>query len=312
MKSILIERPGHFQIIDQAKPAPSDHELLIQVKAVSLCNQHDWKVNKGLYRDLVYLEYGTPGFPGHEGAGIIVAKGDAVRDFSIGDPVVMSGLGGPPLYSEWVTRASDAVARVPADVPLEQVAMAELFGCVHRACRKVPELKGKTILVSGCGAAGLAAVQICRAYGAQCVVATDTRPERLELVERLGADHALRAGEPSTHDQLTPLGIEIVIECSGNHQALQQAFYIAREAVVIFSYSEGSQEVPLWPLFDHELTIYNSKWLTTQDLQQVVNMIATGQIRTAEMISARSNFNHYPDLIESIGRGEIIKAVMIP
>lgn len=312
MKSICIKQPGSFAIVDRQQPQPQDDELLIQVKAVSLCNQHDWKVNKGLYKDLVYLEYGVAGFPGHEGAGVIIDKGRAVVDFNIGDPVVMSGLGGPPLYCEFVTRKRDSIARAPVGVPFEQLAMSELFGCVHRACRKVPQLEGKSILVSGCGPAGLAAIQICQAYGSRSSIAIDVNPDRLQLAEKLGAQTVINAQDADALKKCSCEGVDIVIECSGNRHALQQAFHYARQAVVIFSYSEGLLQAPLWQLFDFELTIYNSKWLTNDDLQCVVNLIAAGKIRTAEMISVVEDFSHYPELVEKIGRGEIIKAVMIP
>jgi NADPH:quinone reductase-like Zn-dependent oxidoreductase len=86
-----------------------------------------------LYKNFNYLEYGIPGFPGHEGAGVVVEAGSQVKNLQIGDHVVMSGLGGPPLYSEYVTRKADQVALVDTKVPFEHVAMSELFGCVHRA-----------------------------------------------------------------------------------------------------------------------------------------------------------------------------------
>lgn len=310
MKSILIKQPGHFEIIDQAIPRPAEDELLIRVTFVSLCNQHDWKVNKGLYRDQVYLEYGIPGFPGHEGVGIVEAMGSGVANFNIGDRVVMSGLGGPPLYSEYVTRKSTLVARAPADAAMEPLAMSELIACVHRACRKVPELKNKTVLISGCGPGGLAAVQICRTYGAKTITAVDVQADRLQLALTLGADTAVDAKEDAAMEALSRQGVEIVIECTGNHKAMQRVFRIARQAIVIFSYSEGELRIPLWPLFDYELTIYNSKWLTNEDLQSVVDLITAGKIRTTPLISAIADFTHYPDLVEKIGRGEIIKAVM--
>ncbi len=43
---------GKYKIIEIEKPIPQPNEMLIQHKTLSLCNQHDWKVNKCLYRDL--------------------------------------------------------------------------------------------------------------------------------------------------------------------------------------------------------------------------------------------------------------------
>jgi len=156
MKSILIKKPGSFEIIDIERPKPQPDEILIQVTATSLCNQHDWKVNKGFYKDLKYLEY--------------VEIGDEVRNFQVGDHAVMSGLGGPPLYSEFVTRKSTFVAKVDKAIPFEHIAMSELFGCVHRACKKVPDYQGKSVAVSGCGPGGLSALQVVKAYRAERVI----------------------------------------------------------------------------------------------------------------------------------------------
>lgn len=312
MRSILIEKPGSFKIAEINKPIPAPDEILIEVKSLSLCNQHDWKVNNGLYHNLKYLEYGIPGFPGHEGAGIVVETGSQVKNFKIRDHVVMSGLGGPPLYSEFVTRKADQVALVDKKIPFEQVAMSELFGCVHRACRKISDYRGKSVAVSGCGPGGLAAIQIVKAYGADRVIAIDIQSHKLELAALLGADSVVDATHQDSIEELKKSGFDIVIECSGNKQAYSNAVQISREAIVIFSYAEGSIELPLWNLFDRELTIYNSKWLTSIDLKTVVNFIVSGKIKTDQMISARVDFEHYLDAVAMIGRGEAIKIIMTP
>ncbi|MCI0513508.1 zinc-binding dehydrogenase [candidate division KSB1 bacterium] len=312
MRAILIHKPASFELIEMEAPQPADDELLIQVKVTALCNQHDWKVNRGLYRDLIYLEYGIPGFPGHEGAGVVVEVGEKVTDFQIGDHVVMSGLGGPPLYAGYVTRKHNLVARVQAHFPLEQVAMAELIGCVHHACAKLPTYQDKRVAISGCGPGGLTALQLVKAYGAAEVLAIDIQPARLMLARQIGADTVIDARDVDAIEKLKQSGMPVVIECSGNKTAYQTAFQLARETVIIFGYSEGILEVPLWPLFDHELTIYNSKWLTNDDLLTVVNLIQAGKIRTAELITHRFDFAHYLDAVAKIGSGEVIKAVMVP
>jgi L-iditol 2-dehydrogenase len=312
MRAILIEQAHSFKIIEIPVPEPAPDEVLIQMKALALCNQHDFKVNHGLYRDLVYLEYGVPGFPGHEGAGVVTAVGEMVTKFKVGDHVVLSGLGGPPLYAEYVTRKADQIVPVKKNVPLEQVALSELLGCVHRACRKVPDYENKRVIVSGCGAAGLAAIQITRTFGARQVLATDIDPARLKLARELGAHVVFDARDSAAVDQLKQTGAEIVIECSGNKSAYQNACYMAREALIIFGYSEGNLEIPLWPLFDHEIVIYNSKWLTNDDLGAVVKMIEGGKIRTDKLINLRVDFEHYPEAVAKIGKGEVIKAILTP
>jgi threonine dehydrogenase-like Zn-dependent dehydrogenase len=197
-------------------------------------------------------------------------------------------------------------------VPFEQVAMAELFGCVHRAVHKVADYTGRRVAVFGCGAAGLAAIQLARVAGARDVVGLDIAPERLRLAWELGANQTVDAGDANALESLAAAGADIVIECSGHKAAYAAACRIARRDLVIFGYSEGVVELPLWPLFDHELTLHNSKWLTTANLTAVVRLIEAGRIRTAPLISRRLDFTGYVDAVAAVGRGEIIKAVMIP
>ncbi|OQX86210.1 hypothetical protein B6D60_06640 [candidate division KSB1 bacterium 4484_87] len=312
MRAILINEPGHFEVISMDIPEPKSDEILVEIKALSLCNQHDWKVNKGLYRENSYLEYGIPGFPGHEGAGIVAAVGENVKNFEVGDHVALSGLGGPPLYAEYVTRKPDSVAVVNKQLPLEYVAMAELFGCVHRAVRKVDSYRGKRVLVSGCGPAGLAAIQFAKIFGAKEITATDVKLGRLALARELGADEITDAENEDQISWLKNKGVDIVIETSGNKTALVNGLQMAREAAVIFSYNEGTVQLPMWNLFDHEVTIYNSKWLTTEDLQHVVNYIEKGKLHTAPLISVVVDFSRYPEAVEMIGRGDAVKIIMVP
>lgn len=312
MRAILIQEPGSCRLVDIPVPPAAADEVLVRVRATSLCNQHDLKVNRGLYRENRYLEYGVPGFPGHEGAGEVVAVGAGVTTLAVGDHVVMSGLGGPPLFAEYVTRRPAEVAKVDPRVPYEEVAMAELFGCVYRAVHKVADYAGRSVAVFGCGAAGLAAIQLVKVAGAREVVGIDVAPERLRLARELGADRTADAGDQAAIEALVTAGADIVIECSGHKAAYAAACRLARREVVIFGYSEGVVELPLWPLFDHEITLHNSKWLTTADLTAVVRLIEAGKIRTSPLISRRLDFTGYADAVAAVGRGEIIKAVMTP
>jgi L-iditol 2-dehydrogenase len=312
MRAILIREPHDCSLVECPVPTPAAGEVLVELRAMALCNQHDLKVNRGGYRDQVHLEYGVPGFPGHEGTGVVRAVGAGVTDFAVGDRVAMSGLGGPPLYAEWVTRRADEVARVPATVPLEEVAMAELAGCVHRAVAKVGDYRSRAVVVSGGGAAGLVALQLARARGAIRVTLIEGVAARRDLARELGADAVVDPGDEAAMAALRAEGAAIVIECSGHRPAYAEACRIAREAVVIFGYAEGTVELPLWPLFDRELTIHNSKWLTRDDLQAVVDLIAAGQLRTAPLITHRFAFERYPEAVAAVARGEVIKALLLP
>ena len=100
MRALQLTGPEAFEIIHLHEPRPGEGEVLIRMNACTICNQHDSKMLAGPHESYP-LE---AGFPGHEGAGEVVDVGPGVQSLAVGDRVVTSGIGGPPLYREFVTR----------------------------------------------------------------------------------------------------------------------------------------------------------------------------------------------------------------
>jgi threonine dehydrogenase-like Zn-dependent dehydrogenase len=70
-------------------------EVLVHVRASSICNQHEWKVFTDHYTGARKCAYPmSPGAPGHEGAGEVLEVGTDVRGLRVGDRVVLSGHAG--------------------------------------------------------------------------------------------------------------------------------------------------------------------------------------------------------------------------
>lgn len=67
--------------IELCEPGPN--EVLVEIKAVGICHT-DASARNGL------IPFSFPGVLGHEGAGIVIKKGDSVKDFLEGDSVAMS------------------------------------------------------------------------------------------------------------------------------------------------------------------------------------------------------------------------------
>ncbi|KPK81084.1 MAG: hypothetical protein AMJ81_10920, partial [Phycisphaerae bacterium SM23_33] len=128
-----ITGPGRCSLVKIDPPQCRPDEVLIHMKACTICNQHDAAVfggrGHGGLRDYP-LE---PGFPGHEGAGVVAQVGQGVTALAPGDRVVTTGIGGPPLYAEYVTRKTGTAVKFPESIDFVHAAPLELFGCVHRA-----------------------------------------------------------------------------------------------------------------------------------------------------------------------------------
>ncbi len=80
MEAAQIEAPGQARVIDSAKPSPGADDVLIEVAVAGICGT-DLHIFRGEY-EAVY-----PLIPGHEFSGTVVAVGENVRRYKIGDRV---------------------------------------------------------------------------------------------------------------------------------------------------------------------------------------------------------------------------------
>src|SRR5207248_6137538 len=99
---------------------------------------------------------------------------------------------------------------------------------------------GDTVMVIGCGAVGLSAVQGARLAGAGAIIAVDLDDKKLALAEKLGATLLVNAGTedpvPVGKSQTGGRGVDVVLEAAGS----PAGFRIAVEAVRPAARSSGS------------------------------------------------------------------------
>src|ERR1700759_5328670 len=122
---------------------------------------------------------------------------------------------------------------VPKEIPFDR---ACLIGCgvmtgVGAALNLGAIAHGDAVLVIGCGAVGLAAVQGARLAGAGRIIAVDLNPEKLALAAKMGATHGIDASKDEVvaiaRRETSGRGVDVVIESAGS----PAAFRTSTEAV---------------------------------------------------------------------------------
>jgi L-iditol 2-dehydrogenase len=88
-------------------------------------------------------------------------------------------------------------------------------------------MAGETVLVLGPGPIGLMAVQLCKAMGAERVILSGTRDERLEIGRKLGADHIINVRRENLSARVSEYtggkGADAILECAGGPSSMQDA-----------------------------------------------------------------------------------------
>ncbi|WP_234397011.1 L-threonine 3-dehydrogenase [Bacillus massiliglaciei] len=232
-------------------PAIKDDEVLIKVKAASICGTdvHIFSWDKWAEKRVK-----PPYTMGHEFTGEIVQIGRNVKNAMIGDLVTAEthiichhcpqclegnhhvcrntkilGVDRDGSFAEYVAVPSFNIWKNPAGISLAEAAILEPLGnAVHTVLSG--EVTGKMVAIIGCGPIGLMAIAVAKAAGAAAVIAIDVNEHRLDLAKRLGASYEINSSKENTIDKVKKItsdcGAEVVCEMSGNPRAVEQAFEI--------------------------------------------------------------------------------------
>ncbi|MCA3694600.1 NADPH:quinone oxidoreductase family protein [Aquidulcibacter sp.] len=173
-------------LADLAMPEPRAGEVLIAVRATSV-NFPDILMCQGKYQ----FKPDPPFVPGLDCAGEIVALGEGVTDWSLGDEVIGGArMGG---FAEFVALPAAAIQKKPPNLSWEEAAafQAAYLTAYVALVRRANLQAGETLLVHGAaGGVGLAAVQLGLHMGAR-VIATSASSAKLQALRALGVEHTV-------------------------------------------------------------------------------------------------------------------------
>ncbi|MEV6687785.1 NAD(P)H-quinone oxidoreductase [Streptomyces sp. NPDC051130] len=223
MHAITIEQPGGPEALVWAEapdPVAGQGEVLVEV-AASAVNRADVLQRQGYYDP----PPGASRHPGLECSGRIVAVGQGVSGWSVGDEVCALLAGGG--YAERVAVPAGQLLPVPAGVDLvTAAALPEVVTTVWSNVFMVAGLRpGETLLVHG-GSSGIGtmAIQLGKAVGARVAVTAGGK-EKLERCAELGADILIDYREQDFVEELRSAtdgaGADVILDIVG-------AKYLAR------------------------------------------------------------------------------------
>ena len=168
--------------------------------------------------------------PGLECAGRVVAVGDQVTEFAIGDEVIAAGAGNLATH---MTADVRFVARKLASLSFEEAAQIPVaFLTVHHSLHTLAQMQpGERVLIhSGTGGVGLVAIQMALKAGA-IVFATAGSPEKRALLTALGVPHVMDSRTLAFAEEVMSLtegqGVDIVLN-SLSGEAIDKSFSVLR------------------------------------------------------------------------------------
>lgn len=285
-------------------PIASD-EILVKMEVANLCTT-DYQQWMGL-RD----HYGFPMADGHEFCGIIVEKGDHVRDeLRIGDRVGEGyhGCGcceacregfssectnpqrgtqyateflGSKSFANYKIMKASAAYKLSSAIPAAEAAFLEPVATVVQCMRHARVSPTETVVVIGAGTMGLVNAQVAKAWGARVIVC-DISDKKVERARSMGIGPVVHSGNEDPVAAIKDLtegkGADVVIMAVGNTIAYKQGMAMLREyrgRFIVFPAGYPKPELQVDPNEIHyrKLEIIGSYEATDLDFQLAARLL---------------------------------------
>ena len=265
MQAWVLGNPDELKLVEKPVPQPGAAEVLVRIDAIAVCATDLEIIHQGPPALIEGGAPFNKNFtPGHEYMGTVVKLGPGVDEFDVGDRITVeihagcgrcercregmytactnygmnygdrnkghraNGFTTDGGFAQYAVNNINTMVHVPDDMSDEEATLVVTAGTAMYGLDVMGGLvAGQTVVVMGPGPIGLMGVGVAKALGAQPVILTGTRDNRLEIGKKLGADHVVNVRSEDAVAAVKRItrgkGAHYVLECSGASDAVNQA-----------------------------------------------------------------------------------------
>ena len=341
MKALVKTKPGfgHLELQERDVPEPASDEVKVAVAYAGICGT-DIHTYEGHYN------VRFPVTLGHEFSGEVVAVGDAVTAFNIGDRVTSEttydicgactycqtgdfnlcasrkGIGTQVDggFTSYLVAKADHVHHLPQEVSYEAAAMTEPLACAVHAVSKVDIQPGEQVVVMGPGPIGLLVAQVVKSKGAEVIISGLNHDQtRLDKATALGLDHVVNIQQQDlktyVQDISNGYGADVVLECSGAVPAARQGLDILRKKgryVQVGIFKDAEIPFDLEKIVQKEIRVVGSRSQKAADWEPALALLQSGAVDAEALITSVLDISQWDEGYRHIKDGEGIKVLLRP
>ena len=325
MRAIVLDRPGAFRVAEVPDPAPRPAEIVVRVECCGICGT-DLHILAGEFPPTPY-----PITPGHEFAGIVVARGAAAAaDLTEGtrvavDPSLFCGrcrrcrAGRGNLcenwgaigdtvdgaFAEYVAVPAVSAYRLPPHLDGQYGAMAEPLSCAMHGLRRLGPVLGSSAVLTGAGTMGLLLLQLLLRAGAGPVTVVDRIPARLEVARALGA--ADTAGDTGA---LAGERFDVAVDATGVPASIEAALGLLDRGgrMLVFGVAPAEAAIGVSPfrIYNDELTIVGSM-AVLRSFGAAVDLLSSGAVDPRALLAEPLPLAGFGTAVDRVRAGQGIK-----
>jgi (R,R)-butanediol dehydrogenase / meso-butanediol dehydrogenase / diacetyl reductase len=335
MRAALYVGNEAFALQEREPRKPGPGEVQLRVAYVGICGT-DLHIKHGAMDARVRV----PAVIGHEMSGTVAAVGDGVSAWSPGDLVtvmpldwcgqcaacraghehvcenlVFVGIDAAGAMQQLWTVPERLLVRLPPGIGLREAALTEPTAVAVHDVRRAAVRSGERVLVVGGGPIGLLIACVAKAQGADVLISEPNTFRRV-VAEELG----LRAVDPTASDLDAEVaawteggGSDVAFEVSGSSAGLRNATHAlrVRGRLVVVAIHTEPVPVDLFRVFWRELELFGARVYERRDFERAVEMLATGTIPAASLISAVEPLERTTEAFAALEAGAGVVKVLI-
>ena len=301
MKAWVLGSPGELVLKEKPVPVPKKAEVLVRIDAVAICATDLEIIYHGPPAQIEGGDPFNKNYtPGHEYMGTVVALGPGVDEYSIGDRVTVeihagcgqckrcregmytschnygmnygdvdkghraNGFTTDGGFCEYQVNNINTLIGIPDEMSDEEATLVVTAGTAMYGLTELGGLvAGESVAVTGPGPIGLLGVAVAKALGAQPVILTGTRDNRLQIGTELGADHVVNIRKvddvvQAVKDLNGGKGVDYVLECSAASGALNDAIKMVNRGgkVCLAAFPHGEVPVDVAHIVRNNIYVY--------------------------------------------------------
>ena len=274
-----------LQEFELPTPTPTGNDILVKIKAVAT-NPIDYKALANLGKGEGKVEAEDPLVVGWDASGVVSQVGPDTKIFKVGDEVMFAGdFFRPGAFGEYALVDERIVGRKPTNLTWSQAAALPLTSLTAWETMvdqmKIPMDKSQNsdkviLIVGGAGGVASTAIEMAKNVLGLKVIATGSRPESIDYVKKMGADHVINHREPLL-PQLKEIGFEQVDYLMDTYGLTAELFSDYSEAVKPFGHLAS-----IWPAAEVDLMKLFWKSINFSALLMFTRPTLPGDLRTRQ------------------------------
>jgi len=343
MKAAVFREPGRIELEERPVPTTGADELLVRVRAASICGTDLRIARHGHFR----LPLGTPRVLGHEVAGEVVEAG-AATGFAAGERVSVTpnvGCGrcefcrdglnnmcpdyeafGITLdggFAEYLRVPAIAVQRgnvfrLPPSLTFTEAALVEPLSCCLRGQDALDVRYGDVVVIVGAGPIGICHVQLARLAGARRIIVANRSAPRLDAAKRAGADVLVQAAGDELREVVAEhtdgRGADVVITCVSSPEVQSAAVELLATHGRLNFFAGlgqgGTVAIDTNRLHYRGLVLTGTTGSSNADYARALELVGDGRVDVASLVSRAFGIDEIHDALAHAASGRGMKAVI--